>query len=119
MEKSAPEISSAVKPSYPCGVSPVKVEDYMPAAVSESLREGIVAFDDWMHGFYYPEAILTGPETRSTSPVRILRDENYMTPGIYGLYPIGEGAGYAGGIVSSAVDGVRVAESIILGVANK
>ena len=119
MEKSTPEISSAIKPSYPCGVSPVKVEDYMPEIVSESLREGIVAFDDWMHGFYYPEAILTGPETRSTSPVRILRDENYMTPGIYGLYPIGEGAGYAGGIVSSAVDGVRVAESIILGVANK
>ena len=57
---------------------------------------------------------MTGPETRSTSPVRVFRDEKYMVPGIFGLYPIGEGAGYAGGIVSSAVDGVRAAESIVL-----
>ena len=86
----------------------------MPSVLVNSLREGIRDFDDWMRGFYYPEAVLTGPETRSTSPVRVLRDEKYMTPGIFGLFPIGEGAGYSGGIVSSAVDGVRCAESIIL-----
>ena len=108
-----------VKPSYPCGVSHASVEDYMPSAVPDSLRAGILAFDDWMHGFNYPEATLTGPETRSTSPVRVFRDENYMTPGVHGLYPIGEGAGYAGGIISSAVDGVRAAESIILNAKSK
>ena len=118
MNRSNPRALFGVKPSYPCGVSPVRAEEYLPLSVTESLREGICAFDDWMPGFYYPEAVLTGPETRSTSPVRIFRDENYMTPGIYGLYPIGEGAGYAGGIVSSAVDGVRAAESIILKLAS-
>ena len=113
MKKNKPKSVFGVKPSYPCGVLPVCVEEYMPSAVAESLRAGIGAFDDWMRGFYYPEAVLTGPETRSTSPVRVFRDKSYTTPGIAGLYPIGEGAGYAGGIVSSAVDGVRVAESII------
>ena len=113
MKENRPKGLFSVKPSYPCGVLPVSPEDYMPKAVTESLRAGIADFDDWMRGFYYPEAVLTGPETRSTSPVRILRDEKYMTPGILGLYPIGEGAGYAGGIVSSATDGVRCAESII------
>ena len=109
-----PSSISGVKPSYPCGVSPASVEEYMPSAVADSLRCGIRDFDDWMRGFYYPESVLTGPETRSTSPVRVFRDERYMTPGVRGLYPIGEGAGYAGGIVSSAVDGVRCAERIIL-----
>ena len=114
MRSAKPSSVYGVKPSYPCGVSAVSVEEYMPSAVADSLRAGIRDFDEWMRGFYYPESVLTGPETRSTSPVRIFRDENYMTPGIYGLYPIGEGAGYAGGIVSSAVDGVRCAESIVL-----
>lgn len=116
MRSAKPSSVYGVKPSYPCGVSAVSVEEYMPSAVADSLRAGIRDFDEWMRGFYYPESVLTGPETRSTSPVRIFRDENYMTPGIYGLYPIGEGAGYAGGIVSSAVDGVRCAERIVLGV---
>lgn len=119
MDKRRVSSAFSLNPSYPCGVLPVNVEEYMPSAVADSLRAGIVSFDDWMRGFYYPEAILTGPETRSTSPVRVFRNENYMTPGIFGLYPIGEGAGYAGGIVSSAVDGVRVAESIILNTIEK
>lgn len=113
INENKPKSLFGVKPSYPCGVAHVSVEEYMPAVVAESLRKGIFDFDDWMRGFYYPEAVLTGPETRSTSPVRVFRNEKYMTPGIAGLYPIGEGAGYAGGIVSSAVDGVRCAESII------
>ena len=66
-----------------------------------------------MRGFYYPEAIITGPETRSTSPIRVLRNDSFMSPALRGLYPIGEGAGYAGGIVSSGVDGVRCAEKIV------
>ena len=114
MNKTKPNSIKGVKPSYPCGVLPASTDEYMPNIVSESLRAGIKDFDDWMSGFYYPEAVLTGPETRTTSPVRIFRNEKYMTPDIQGLYPIGEGAGYAGGIVSSAVDGVRCAESIIL-----
>lgn len=113
MKENKPKSVFGIKPSYPCGVSPVSVEEYMPTEVAYALRAGINDFDDWMRGFYYPEAVLTGPETRSTSPVRIFRDENYMTPGLFGLYPIGEGAGYAGGIVSSATDGVRCAESIL------
>ena len=70
-------------------------------------------FDSWMRGFYYPDAAMTGPETRTTSPIRVLRDKDYSAVGIVGLYPTGEGAGYAGGIVSSARDGLMVAEAII------
>lgn len=114
IKENAPTEIKGVKPSYPCGVLPVEPEKYLPNDAVLSLREGIKNFDEWMPGFYYPDSVLTGPETRSTSPVRILRDKSYMTPRIFGLYPIGEGAGYAGGIVSSAVDGVRCAESIIL-----
>ncbi len=102
-----------VNPSYPCGVLPRKTEEYLPKFITESLRLGIVDFDNWMSGFYYPPSVIIGPETRSTSPVRILRDKGFESPKIKGFYPIGEGAGYAGGIVSSANDGIRVAESII------
>ena len=70
--------------------------------------------DSWLSGYGYPDAILTGPETRSTSPVRILRDEKRVATGREGIYPAGEGAGYAGGIVSSATDGIRSAEQLIL-----
>ena len=73
---------------------------------------GLSDFDAWMPGFSAPEAILTGAETRSTSPVRVLRNKDYSAVGIKGIYPVGEGAGYAGGIVSSAIDGLRAAESI-------
>lgn len=66
-----------------------------------------------MHGFNHPDALLIGPETRSSSPVRITRGETFEAIGIRGLYPCGEGAGYAGGIISAAVDGIRCAEQII------
>ena len=106
--------TGSVKPTYPCGTNMVSMQKIMPEYICDSLKKGIADFDAWMPGFYYPDAILTAPETRSTSPIRIQRDEKFMTSGIEGLYPIGEGAGYSGGIVSSAVDGVRVAESIVL-----
>ena len=70
--------------------------------------------DRKLHGFSAPDAVLTGVETRSSSPVRILRDETYQSA-LRGLYPCGEGAGYAGGIVSAAVDGIRVAEAVASG----
>ena len=102
-----------VKPSYSVGVKMHSPEEYLPDYVSQSLIEGIYDFDNWMKGFLYPDAVMTGPETRTTSPVRVMRGDDYMAVGIDGLYPTGEGAGYAGGIVSSARDGLMVAEAII------
>ena len=81
--------------------------------MTESLKKGILEFDKKIKGFASEWAVLTAPETRSSSPVRIIRDENYQSVSIKGLYPAGEGAGYAGGIMSAAVDGMRVAEQII------
>ena len=69
--------------------------------------------DNRLHGFASPDALLTGLETRSSSPVRILRDENFESVNVKGVYPCAEGAGYAGGITSAAVDGIRCAEKII------
>ena len=69
--------------------------------------------DRKLHGFAHPDALLTGVETRSSSPVRILRDKNGQSPTLRGLFPCGEGAGYAGGIISAAVDGIRCAEFAI------
>ena len=100
---------SSVSPTYPRGVAPASLDTVLPPFIIESLKEGIRDFDAWMPGFYLPKARLTAAETRSTSPVRVLRDENYEAAGIKGLYPIGEGAGYSGGIVSSAVDGLKCA----------
>ncbi len=114
MKKTTAEISEIVKPSYPIGTLPISPEEYLPEYITESLREAIPDFDAWMPGFYLPDAALTGPETRSTSPVRLVRTADYQAVGINGLYPTGEGAGYAGGIISSARDGLMVAESIIL-----
>ena len=102
-----------VLPSYPRGTVMARAEDYLPDAVTETLRAAFPRFDAFMKGFYYPDAVLTGPETRTTSPLRILRTETLEVAGVGGLYPAGEGAGYAGGIVSSAVDGIRVALSIL------
>lgn len=104
----------SVKPSYPRDVVSTVAEDYLPEYITNSLRAAMPEFDAWMPGYDYPDAVLTGPETRTTSPVRVLRAENtYEAVGIRGLYPIGEGAGYAGGIISSARDGVMVAEAIL------
>ena len=105
--------SSSVKPSYAAGVEYVSAEEYLPDYITESLKCAMRDFDDWMSGFYYPDAALTGPETRTTSPVKVMRADNFEAVGIPGLYPTGEGAGYAGGIVSSARDGLMVAEAII------
>ena len=105
--------SRSVKPSYPVGTTPHSPEEYLPDYITDSLRSAIPDFDSWMGGFYYPDASLTGPETRTTSPVRILRGSDFSAVGISGLYPAGEGAGYAGGIISSARDGLMVAEAVI------
>ena len=80
--------------------------------MSDSLISGISAFGRKIDGFDRPDAILSGVESRSSSPVRIVRDDRYVSS-VEGLYPAGEGAGYAGGIMSAAMDGVRVSEAIV------
>ncbi len=101
-----------VKPSYLPGVRLGKMEDCLPDFVTRSMREGLKEFGRKLRGFDMPDAILTAPETRSSSPVRIIRNEN-LQANIAGLYPCGEGAGYAGGIVSAAVDGIKCAEALL------
>lgn len=97
-----------VKPTYPIGVVPGDLARLFPHVVVEYLQNGLRKFDRRQQGFAAPDALLTGPETRTSSPIRILRGENKMSE-IEGLFPCGEGAGYAGGIMSAAVDGVRCA----------
>lgn len=94
------------------------MDSLLPSYITDSLRRGLDDFDKWLPGFYDPEALLTAPETRTTSPVRVERDDGYEAKGISGLYPVGEGAGYAGGIISSARDGLIVAEAILTKFAN-
>lgn len=102
----------SIKPSVKPNVTFGSIENVLPQFVCESLREGIVLLDRKLKGFADSGAVLTAPETRSSSPVRILRDSEGVC-NIGGLYPCGEGAGYAGGITSAAVDGLKTAELII------
>ncbi len=102
-----------VLPTYLPGTEFAEIDSYLPNYISNSLRQAIVEMGEWMPGFAYPDALLTGAETRSSSPVRIKRGESFEAMDIKGLYPCGEGAGYAGGIISAAVDGVLCAEQIL------
>lgn len=102
-----------VSPTYPAGVEPYDLNKLFPEYISGMLSRGITAFDGRLRGFAAPYAVLTGVETRTSSPVRILRGETMEADGISGLYPAGEGAGYAGGIMSAAVDGLRAAEAVM------
>lgn len=102
-----------IKPTYTPGTAFVSPDKYLPAYMCETLRAGLKEMDKRLHGFACEDAVLTGIESRSSSPVRILRDEDFYSIGIRGFYPCGEGAGYAGGITSSAVDGVKCAEALI------
>ena len=97
-----------VTPSYRPGVVPADVALCLPAAVSENLRLALPMLGQRLRGFAHPDALLTAPETRSSSPVRLVRDARRQSA-LPGLYPLGEGAGYAGGIISAAVDGLKAA----------
>ena len=99
-----------VTPSYRPGVSWGNLEGCLPAFVTDAMRRALPLLDRKLRGFAHPDAVLTGVETRSSSPVRILRD-GCCRSNLEGLYPCGEGAGYAGGILSAAVDGIRCAEA--------
>lgn len=102
-----------VKPSIGPDYTPSNLDDCLPEFITDSMRQAIVQMDKKLHGFAYGDAVLTGVETRSSSPVRIMRNNDLQSVAIKGLYPCGEGAGYAGGIISAAVDGIRCAEKII------
>ena len=112
LEKKPSSGYRSVRPSYRPGVYFTELEKVLPEKTTETLREAIPLFARKLKGFDDPDAVLTAPETRSSSPVRILRGETRETD-IAGIYPAGEGAGYAGGIVSAAVDGLLTAEAII------
>ncbi|MCW3490651.1 NAD(P)/FAD-dependent oxidoreductase [Dethiobacter alkaliphilus] len=103
-----------IKPSYLPAVTFTDLKQCLPAYVVESLQDAIASLDKKLRGFARSDAVLTGVETRSSAPVRIERDsETMQSMNVTGLYPIGEGAGYAGGIISATVDGIKVAEKII------
>lgn len=101
-----------VQPTYSRGITDGVFDDILPHDVTDMMRKGIGQFSRRMKGFDAPDALMTGIECRTSSPVRILRGEDLQSTGLEGLYPCGEGAGYAGGIVSAAVDGVRIAQEI-------
>ncbi len=98
---------------YRPGVTPARVDALLPPFLLEPLRQGLRAFGERMRGFLTPEALVLGLETRTSSPVRIVRDGSGACPAARGLFPAGEGAGYAGGITSSAVDGIGAADALI------
>ncbi len=103
----------SIYPSYRPGVVWGSLDGVLPDYVLDTLRQALPIFDRKLKGFSTPDAVLTGVETRSSSPVRILRGPDYQSLTVQGVYPCGEGAGYAGGITSAAVDGIKVAEKII------
>ena len=103
----------AVTPSYKPGYRFARLDRIYPDIITESISEALVHMGRKLKGFDMEDAVLTGVETRSSSPLRIMRDENHQSVNVRGLYPSGEGAGYAGGIVSAAVDGLKTAEFII------
>jgi uncharacterized FAD-dependent dehydrogenase len=108
------ETRSSVNCSYPRGVIGANLRMVLPPAVAGAVAAGLPRMDRRWNGRFLPEAVLAGPEARGSSPVRIVRDSvTRCSPSIEGLYPVGEGAGYAGGIVSAAVDGLRTARAII------
>ena len=104
----------SVKPSYRPGVTPSDLSTALPEYAITAIREAMPAFDRQIKGFGMEDALFTGVETRTSSPVRIKRGDDYQSLNTRGLFPAGEGAGYAGGILSSGIDGIKVAEAVAL-----
>jgi len=105
-----------VQPSYKPGVRLTDLQETgrgsLPEYALDAIREALPAFERQIKGFSLPDAVLTGVETRTSSPLRIPRGKDYQSVNVRGLYPAGEGAGYAGGIMSAGVDGIEVAEAL-------
>jgi uncharacterized protein len=104
----------SVEPSYKPGVHPTDLSTALPDYIIEAIREALPAIDKKIAGFAMHDAVLTGVETRTSSPIRVRRNDSYQSINVQGLYPAGEGAGYAGGIYSAAIDGIEVAEALAL-----
>jgi uncharacterized FAD-dependent dehydrogenase len=104
----------SVLPSYQPGVHLTDLSTALPAYAIAAIREALPAFERQIKGFARHDAVLTGVETRTSSPLRMTRAEDYQSVNVKGLYPAGEGAGYAGGILSAGVDGIKVAEAVAL-----
>ena len=104
--------AGVVKPTYPRGVTACDLGSLLPGELTGALRAGLSAFERKLRGYTAPEAVLTGLETRTSSPVRLPRDENGESTDVRGVWPCGEGPGYAGGIMSAAVDGLRAAARV-------
>lgn len=102
-----------LNPSYSPGIKYISLDDVLPDFVVQTMREAIPLMDKRLHGFARPGAVLIAPETRSSSPVRVIRNNESRQSNISGLYPCGEGAGYAGGIMTAAVDGIKTAEAVM------
>lgn len=113
LQRRASKSLGEVEPTYRPGVTPCNLDDCLPEFITDSMRQGILLMNNRLHGFSYPDAVLTAVESRSSSPVRILRGEGLECPSVAGLYPCGEGSGYAGGIISAAVDGIKCAEMVL------
>ena len=105
--------AGAVRPTYRPGVVWCDLHKVLPEKITDALEKAIPMLDSNLKGFAHPDAVLTAPETRSSSPVRIVRDETKQSASLLGLYPAGEGAGYAGGIMSAAIDGILCAEALL------
>ena len=111
VDRPSTEFGSVI-PSYKPGVHLTELKKCLPDYVIESIREALPAFGRMVPGYDHPDVIMTGVETRTSSPVRITRGKDCQSLNTRGLYPAGEGAGYAGGILSAAVDGIKVAEAL-------
>jgi uncharacterized FAD-dependent dehydrogenase len=107
----------SVTPSYAPGVRLTDLRSCIPGYAAEAIQEALPAFDKQIPGFAMNDAVLTGVETRTSSPLRITRNAQYQSLNTRGLYPAGEGAGYAGGILSAAVDGIEAAEAVAVSIA--
>ena len=110
----SPDPAGRIETSYVRGRVPASLEMVLPSTVISTIKWALPLLNRKYHKAFLPEAVLVGPEMRGSAPVRISRDrESFQSPGCRGLYPVGEGAGFAGGIISAAVDGVRAAKAIV------
>ena len=101
-----------VIPSYKPGVTPTDLSTCLPDYAIAAIREALPAMARQIKGYDMADAVLTGVETRTSSPIRIKRDDTFQSLNTKGLFPAGEGAGYAGGILSAGVDGIKIAEAV-------
>ena len=108
----------SVIPSYKPGVTPTDLNLCLPDYVTTAMREALQSFGRQIQGYSMDDAVMTGVETRTSSPVRITRGADFQSLNVKGLFPAGEGAGYAGGILSAAIDGIKVAEAVAMTMAD-